>query len=156
MLQQITTVEVIESEDVRVEIPRTRVEVVTAEKQGPAGPTGPQGPMGPAGSPGATYSADFAWGDATPIVVMSVPLNYLIVAASVVIENEFDGAGAAITIGLTSDADVLMPADGNYPDTEGRYEHNPGVRATDGLIYLTIVPGAGATQGSGTIYVEAV
>lgn len=144
-LQQVNVVEIIETEDVRVEITRTVATVVEAgAKQGPPGPPGPSG---------STIDLPFSWGDASPSPIGAV--SGLIVAASIIITTPFDGVGASLTIGTLGSPALIMPADSNYPGFASRYEVNPGLFVS-GQLYLTIDPGAGATQGAGRVYLEVI
>lgn len=111
---------------------------------------GNRGPRGPQGLPGDGVEAiNFSFGDATPIVISSSA--GLLVDVSVVIEQPFNGAGAALSV--TSGGAVLMSTAENLPAEAGRYESNPGVRVTAPTL-LHIVPGTGTTAGRGAVYLR--
>lgn len=97
----------------------------------------------------------FAWGDATPKPLFTVRAGKRIPLVSVVVTTAFDGAGAALTIGDANDTDRLMTADQNDPASVWTYEATPGYAyASDTALTLSITPGAGATAGAGTVYIE--
>jgi len=100
----------------------------------------------------ATRAVAFAYGDASPRTILSVPAGSRAVALVVFIDTPFDGSGAALHIGDADDPERLMAADQISLSIPGSYGAMPGVvfsGATD--IRLTITPGDGASQGSGTV-----
>lgn len=100
----------------------------------------------------ATRAVAFAYGDASPRSLVSVAAGTRVIAVTVFIDTGFDGTGAALEIGEAGDADGLMAADQINPSIPGTYGAMPGVvftGATD--IRLSITPGDGASQGSGSV-----
>lgn len=129
--------------------------VITEGKQGPPGTQGPIGPVGP-GASGA-IEINFAFGDATPAILVTAPAGKLIFGVSLHIRVPFDGAGASLTVGDAGDLDRLMTAVENVPTSVGSNTTNPAYAyGVDTQLLLSITAGAGATQGSGlaTIYIQ--
>ena len=94
----------------------------------------------------------FGFGDASPAVIASVT-GYLL-AVSIVIQNPFDGVGAALQL-QTAAGLSLLSANDVFPGEVGRYEANPGLRlAVPTGIQLVNTPGAGASQGLGFVHLE--
>lgn len=97
----------------------------------------------------------FGYGDATPEVIGVAFANKVILSVKLVITLPFNSSGASLAVGLVGNVDRLMATDQNYPQAVGTYVTNPatslGVNAN---LVLTIVPGVGATQGSGLVVVE--
>lgn len=153
---------------VRLPVTRTLSVVEAPAAQGPAGTPGldgidgadgaqgPQGEPGPAGEAGASYSYHFSWGDASPVLAVALPANAYVVTSSVVIDTTFNGAAPTIELGTLADPDLIMPADHIDPRVANHYQSSPGLRVSDGLVYISINPGVGASQGAGTVYLEAV
>ena len=142
--------------NVRVETTRV-LEIVTAGPQGARGADGADGSAGANGD-GQYPTVSFAFGDASPAIVMTVnPASAAEVAlVQVEIEEAFDGVGAQIAFGTVADPDSLMRADQNDPSELAVYETSPRVRLAGGeQLQLTITPGAGASQGRGKIILQA-
>lgn len=98
---------------------------------------------------------DFAYGDATPEVIGTVPANSTVLSVLISIETAFDGSGAALSVGTLASPSSLMSASQNAPSTVAQYEVFPGVSyGTDTALYLTITPGGGATAGHGQVVVD--
>jgi len=94
----------------------------------------------------------FAYGDASPRVAVTLPFACEIVSVLFQIDQTFDGVGAALSLGTAGNPELLMPINGNYPSEIGQYESSPAAELTISTdIIITITPGAGATQGSGEI-----
>lgn len=128
----------------------------TIDTGGKQGVQGPVGPPGPAGS-GAMPPIDFAFGDATPAVVLVLGEALEFVTVSLQIEEAFDGAGASVALGIAGQPELLMPAAYNDPSTLGVYDAGPRVELPTGTqIILTITPGAGASAGRGQFVLTAV
>lgn len=138
--------------------PVTRtLEIIT---EGPKGDPGEDGEAGAAGANGdGQYPAiAFAFGDASPSIVLTVnPASAAeITLVQLEIETPFDGAGAEIKIGTAADDDLLMRADQNAPSDAAVFEASPRVRLPAGAqVQLSITPGAGASQGSGKLIIQA-
>lgn len=142
--------------NVRVETTRV-LEIVTAGPQGARGEQGEDGANGANGD-GQYPTVSFAFGDASPSIVMTVnPASAAEVAlVQVEIEEAFDGVGAQIAFGTVADPDCLMRVDQNDPAAEAVFETSPRVRLAGGeQLQLTITPGAGASQGRGKIILQA-
>lgn len=96
--------------------------------------------------------ASFSFGDVSPAPVGGV--DGTVVSVSLVILEAFDGVGAALSIGTVGSPSLLMDSTQNDPTAIGTYIAHPSVELSSENVVLTIVPGAGATQGSGIIYLE--
>lgn len=119
------------------------------------GEVGPRGADGAAGPPGAGVQASFAYGDATPTPIYTVPANKVVYSVEVVIIVPFDGIGAVITVGDAAVPDRLMAADENSLATVGSNTTAPAYNySVDTPILLSITPGAGASQGRGIIILK--
>jgi hypothetical protein len=146
---------------IAVEVPDAVVAVVSEDaavaiEQEPdivvvsVGEQGPPGRDGMNGSGGLEYA--FAYGDATPAVIVTAPAGKIIYGVEVHIVEPFNGVGASIIVGDAGDPDRLMAAHENEPSLVGANETNPAYKyATDTPVRLTINPGAGASQGSGLL-----
>lgn len=96
----------------------------------------------------------FAYNEASPKAIITLPAGTRIVTAEIIITQNFDDAAATLTIGDSGDPDRLMEASENDPSSSGEYAANrfyEFVGAT--TIELTINPAA-ATQGSGQVVIE--
>lgn len=146
-------------EMVKVEILQTVVAVV--EVGVPAGAQyvevteiAQQGIPGPPGT-GAITVINFAWGDATPKLLVTVVANKRVYRVRLWIETPFNGTGAALTVGSVADPDELIAATENDPTSEGVYETYPDKRYLASTpVSLTITPGAGASAGAGQVHLE--
>ena len=144
------------SANVTQETTRT-LEIVTAGPQGPRGDDGADGAAGANGD-GQYPVIEFAFGDASPAIVLTLnPASAAEVAlVQLEIEEAFDGAGASIAVGTVADPDGLMRADQNLPGEVAVFETSPRVRLPAGEgVQLTITPGAGASQGRGKLIIQA-
>lgn len=113
------------------------------------------GPAGPAGS-GADLDLThtFSFGDATPYLLGSLVAGKLVISARVTIENIFNGAGASISIGTLGNPNSVMATTSILPSEIGTYERAvSAILLTNQDLYLFIAPGAGASTGSGHLYV---
>lgn len=105
---------------------------------------------------GAIPPYDFAFGDASPAVIYTATYDVEIVVTSLQIDTPFNGAGAALALGVTGSPNALMPPSYTDPSKAGVYEASPRIMLAAGQsIILTITPGSGASAGSGQIVVEA-
>lgn len=126
-----------------VESPR----VVFGGEQGPQGPVGPPGPAG-----AASVEINFAFGDATPVTVVTALANKLVYSAQLHILVPFNGVGAALTVGDAAQPDRLMKANENDVLTAGANTTAPAYAyAVNTPLLLSITPGAGASQGAGVL-----
>lgn len=97
----------------------------------------------------------FSYGDATPKVLFVVPAGKTVFTAQIVLQVPFNGVNPSLTLGDAAVPDRLMKVDQNSPIEVAEYETNPGhTYAADTEILLTIVPGDGATAGSGFVLIE--
>ncbi len=104
---------------------------------------------------GGAIKIPFAYGDASPATLSTVPAGTTIFTAIIVMQVPFNGVGSALRLGDPAQSDRLFPAAQNDPTRSAEYETNPGytyLAATP--ILLTITPGAGCTQGAGFILLE--
>lgn len=110
--------------------------------------------QGAPGAPGGFNSINFAYGDATRIILPAV-VGKVVLAVNVNITTPFNGVGAQLSIGTLASPALLVASAQLDLSVATEFEINPNVRfgtATD--IYLTITPGAGATQGAGWLVAE--
>lgn len=99
---------------------------------------------------------DFSYGDASPVVVHTVADAAEVIAVSLQIEQAFNGAGAAISLGTAASPGLLFSSAMNNPAVVGVFEFSPREEIPVGTdIILTITPGAGASQGAGQIFIQA-
>lgn len=111
---------------------------------------GPQGPRGDHG-----FVENFAWGDATPAVLLSVAAGAVIFSVTLVILESFDGTGAALSVGITGTSGLLLATNQCNPLVEGSYQSSPGYQfETPQILRLFITPGAGASKGNGVIIID--
>ena len=100
-------------------------------------------------------SVPFAYGDATPKIIYSVPVGKTILSAQIVITQAFNGASPNLRLGDSGNLDRFFSALQNNASEVGIYgtnsNHSYGVTTN---ILLSIVAGSGATQGSGSILLE--
>lgn len=145
-------------ESVRVD--RAPVEIVQRGRQGAPGAPGPAGQDGANGANGdGQYPvAEFAFGDASPATIVIInPTSAVEVAlVQLEIEEEFDGVGAALAVGIAGDPDLLMTTAQNDPSILAVFEASPRARLAAGAeVQLTITPGSGASQGRGKLIIQA-
>lgn len=99
-------------------------------------------------------SIPFAYGDASPRTVLSIPAGTRVLAVSVVLDTGFDGIAAALSLGDGTDPERLLAPSQLDAAAPGVYGATPGVVypiATD--IRLAITPGEGASQGAGVLVI---
>ena len=147
-LQQATPVQVVVQ-------PQAPVLITLGAEQGPSGPEGPEGPAGAAGDGTHHIVVNFSFGDATPALLGNVPAGKRVLQGWINIVTAFDGIGAALTVGSVAAPGDLLAADANLPSLVASYEFAPNVAyLVDTDVFLTIVPGSGATQGSGQVVLQ--
>jgi len=124
-------------------------EVLEVAVQGPAGPPGASGSVSP--------PISFAFGDASPRVLFTTTLASLVLSVSVNITVPFNGAAPSLRIGTATQPELLLAATQLDLTISTEFEVNPNLAldATQPVI-LTLVPGAGSTQGSGWIVFERI
>lgn len=115
---------------------------------------GLQGPRGVAAI-GAITPINFSWGDASPALLVTVGAGKRVYVVEILITEEFDGVGAALSVGPLAAPAELMATGENDPTTIASYEATPDkFYGAATAIYLTITPGAGASAGSGQVRVQ--
>lgn len=130
---------------------------IVVSTPGMQGVPGPAGASGSAGSDPGRVVVPFAYGDATPQPVFTAPAAGTDLLVRLVVDTPFNGAGATLQLGTTSNPGLLMPANYNDPTTAATYEAAPDATLASGeQIVLTITPGAGATQGAGRIIFDSI
>lgn len=112
-----------------------------------------QGPPGTNGTDGTgQHTFAFSWGDATPAALMTVTAGQMVLAVTISLDVPFNGVGASLSVGDAGDAGGLLDANMVDPTVIGAFQNAPCVRyITDTQVRLTIVPGTGASAGSGVI-----
>lgn len=118
------------------------VQVVTVGFQGPAG--------GGGGVDTTPVPVNFAFGDASPRVILPGLAGKIVLAVNINIATPFNGAGASLSVGTLASPELLVAPTQLDLSVATEFEIDPNVSfptATD--IYLTLSPGAGATQGAG-------
>jgi len=99
-------------------------------------------------------SENFSYGDATPAALGIVPAGKVIELIELIITEVFNGASPSLKIGDIITPDSIMTASENDPTSLGNYEAHPDFSfGTAKTLYLTIVPGAGATTGKGLVVI---
>ena len=97
----------------------------------------------------------FSFGDASPSTIKALPAGATVLRAHIVIQTPFNGVGASLKLGDALIRDRLIATSQVDPYFAADFETNPCVAYTVATqILLTIVPGAGCTQGSGYILLE--
>lgn len=99
-----------------------------------------------------TFQMSFTWQDSSPKFVAKVPAGRTLSWAQLLIQQPFNGSGAALSLGDAADIGRIIPADGNLPREVSGFEVNPCYTyssATDVLLFIS--PGLGATSGSGLV-----
>jgi hypothetical protein len=97
----------------------------------------------------------FTFATASPLVLAPVGTSSPVVRAGIRIDVGFDGVGASLEIGTTASPGIVLGTGDNLPAFPGQYEVDfVDSFAGPDTLQLTIVPGAGATRGSGVVYYE--
>lgn len=111
--------------------------------------------IGPKGEVGQPLAHSFSYGDATPYTFATMAAGSSVQRCRVIIDVPFNGAGAALSIGISGNAGLLMPASALLVSEAGIYEASLDIAFVAATaIILTISPGAGATAGSGRVILE--
>lgn len=120
------------------------------------------GPQGAAGTPGTNGAGlippiPFAWGDASPRVVHTVAEDSYVDLVQLLIETPFNGIDPAITVGITGQPALLMPATYSDPLGVGTFEASPDQLLPAGTqITLSVSPGAGGAAGAGQLFLSLI
>lgn len=104
------------------------------------------------GGGGVNWS--FAYGDATPRLVTTIPAGSRVTEVDLFIDVAFNGAAPLLQLGTLATHDLLFGSEVD-PALASGYELSPNVifgSATE--IYLFITPGAGASTGSGSLTIK--
>lgn len=120
---------------------------------------GPQGARGIPGSSGSGLIApiNFSYGDSSPANILVFSETSEVMSLSLQIEQPFDGAGAALSLGTAANPQELFAEAEVLPGTAATFEFSPRIEYPAGtVLVLTITPGAGATQGSGQLVISTV
>lgn len=138
-------------------VPTVAISAVVAPFfKGDPGVAGPRGQPGPPGN-GPNLRVPFAFGDASPRLVLTDASQLLIFSVRVHVSVPFDGVGSALSVGTQSDTDAFVPGTQVDLGVSSEFEFSPNVilGANEGLLF-TLVSGAGATRGSGWIVIEKI
>lgn len=91
----------------------------------------------------------FSYGMASPSLILALPAAAYLQHVALDVQQAFDGETPSLRL-VTDSGLVLIDTSQNDPTTEGLYETAPAAEIAAGAeIYLEILPGFGATQGSG-------
>lgn len=136
---------VVENAGTEIVVFREHVEILEVAIQGPQGPAGPSGAV----------EIPFAFGDATPKTLMTVPAGKTVYGVGLHIQAAFNGSGAALQIGDAGDPARLMAATHNAPNEASSYLTSPNhLYGAATVLLLTITPGGGASQGAGIVTLQ--
>ncbi len=110
------------------------------------------GMQGPPGVSGTMFPVNFAFGNATPALLTTIPAGKRVYSVELFVETAFDGAGASLSVGPLAAPQELMATTENNPAALAVYETSPDkLYIMDTAIYLHITPGAGASAGNGQV-----
>jgi hypothetical protein len=114
-------------------------------------------PDGIAGSGGGNVTEyNFAWGDATPDKLFTLPANHKIILISVNVAVAFNLLGI-LSIGTLSSPELIFPVSASNLQAVGQYEIYPAFSNTSDLdIYISLGVSFGTTQGRGSILFEII
>jgi hypothetical protein len=103
------------------------------------------------------FEMPFSYGDATPQPIFSLLANAMIAEVNVWLLEPFNGIGAQINIGRSSNHDELMNDTEIDPTFLSSYSTRPGKEYNSGEhVNLYLNPGAGASQGRGVLSVYII
>jgi hypothetical protein len=142
-------------------VPQDRDTSVIAKPVNPivktGGGMGVQGQVGPAG-PSAQGIApiNFSYGDASSAIFTPSQAGTFTLVR-LIITTAFNGVNSSLKLGTAGQSEAILAAAQNDPATIGEYENTPDLHvAANTAVLFTITPGAGASQGAGTIYLVFV
>lgn len=116
---------------------------------------GPSSPPQWVDNPPTTLTIAFSYGDVSPELIGIVPANKLIYSVELIIDTAFNGVGAALSVGDSSNASSMMPTNLNDPTTAGTYSSTPSFLYTSATnVYITIASGSGGTAGNGYVSIR--
>ena len=97
----------------------------------------------------------FAYGDATPAMVGTLPAGAVISAVTLIILTAFNGVSPALAVGDDGNDSRFMTAEQNDAGEAVAYTTSPGEKLSAAVtVRLSIQPGTGATAGSGLLIVD--
>ena len=100
------------------------------------------------------FELPFAWGDASPRLVVRTLPGQTVSGVDLTILVPFDGTGSRLAVGTVDQPEALLGFEDCLPSEAATYSVAPNRSfpvSTD--LLLTIVPGAQASQGSGVVIV---
>jgi hypothetical protein len=101
------------------------------------------------------FVVPFAFGDSTPSLIGQIAANKNILSVQVFVSAAFNGVGATLSVGPTALPTDLMTTLENNPALVGEYSvYTVKSYGTATNLYLHIVPGAGASTGTGVVVIE--
>lgn len=114
-----------------------------------------QGPPGPQGLDGSAIAPiNFAYGDANRIIIPA-STNKIVLVVNINITTPFNGVGASLSIGTLASPALLVAPTQLDLSVATEFEIAPNMKLiTPTDVYLSITPGAGATQGAGWIVIS--
>lgn len=117
-----------------------------------------QGPPGPPGASGiASAPLFFAFGDASPRTLFTMPAAMLVLGVSIAVTTPFNGAPPSLQIGIAGQPDLLVAPAQVDLSIAASFALTPDVVvAASQPVILTLSPGAGVTQGAGRIVFEQI
>ena len=128
---------------------QAQVDTIRADIQ--IGLRGPAGPQGLPGS-GSTVQLNFAYGDATPVTLLTLSPGQTLFLTECIITEAFDGVGSTLSVGTDADHDQFLSALAIDSATSASYQSHQVLQAgLSTLIKLFITPGSGASRGAGFV-----
>lgn len=119
----------------------------TVQSVGIPGPTGPPGKDGSGG-----ITIEYQWNVVNPFPLTPILVGTWIETIEVFVIEPFNGTGAALSVGDTTNPAVLFPSNLIDPTTAGVYSINPGIFYDNAAnLVLGITAGIGTNQGSGIV-----
>ena len=97
---------------------------------------------------------EFIWhyGDASPGPLMTIPAGKAVLSCQIIVLQAMNGTGAALSVGSAAGYTDIMNSTDNVPTSLSTWSVEPNtVFGVNTSIFLSIIPGAGATAGSGLI-----
>ena len=114
-------------------------------------------PFGSSGGTSGLVPVAFTFGDATPKIIATLSVPMLISEAEIGVTVPFNGTSPALSLGVVGAPQSLIAANQTDPLTAVQYTTSPNLFYPAGTqIILTIVPGAGCTQGAGVVVISAL
>lgn len=95
----------------------------------------------------------FTFASASPVSLLSVGADDIVIDVEVVIETAFDGTAPTISVGDTSDSDEFLPLGQADPKTIGNYGSDTNKVYTAGDSVRLFLDPDGSTVGSGYVLV---